>query len=319
MSDVTQDEIDALMQEGGAAAGAVPGGPAAVSTLDLARPERSLRGELPGLEVVLERLTRSLRTTLRAFLGAAPTVSVAAVELVRFGHVIEHLAAPISLQLLSLPPIRGTAVLGVPAPFAAAVLEVAFGGSRGRQTVIEGRDHSPIELRALERAGARVLQDLVTAWRPIAPLEGTLVRSEINPAYAPMTERELVLQIELAFGIEGAETLGLSLCLPWAGLDALRARLAVAPGHEQAVAERDERWNGRLRAVVGETELELTAELGRRQLSVRQVLALRVGDVLSLGTGREGPVLVRVEGRPRFLGAPGISGNRHAVQLTARL
>jgi len=40
--------------------------------------------------------------------------------------------------------------------------------------------------------------------------------------------------------------------------------------------------------------------------------------VLPLRTGREGPVLVRVEGRPRFLAAPGVQGGSNAVRVTAR-
>jgi flagellar motor switch protein FliM len=97
----------------------------------------------------------------------------------------------------------------------------------------------------------------------------------------------------------------------------MRARLAAAPGQD-AVGVTGESWDGPLRGLLGDTELELTAELGRRHLSVREVLRLKVGDVVALGTGREGPVLVRVEGQPRFLGAPGVTGARHAVQLTAR-
>jgi flagellar motor switch protein FliM len=317
MADLTPEEIDALTKDGADGPMPAAAGPGAVSTLDLARPERSLRGELPGLDLVLERFARGLPAALRACLGAAPDAAVTEVELVRFARVVETLARPASLQLLRLAPLRGHALLVVPAPLAAAALEVAFGGSRGRQTPLEGREPSAIELRALERLGARVVQELVAAWRPVAALEGAVVRSETDPAYAGVGPGELVVQVAVRLGLDGVE-LGLALCVPWAALDPVRARLGAGPGRE-AAAVAEGAWSEPLRALLGETELELTAELGRRRLSVRQVLALRVGDVLPLGTGREGPVVVRVEGRPRFLGAPGVSGTQHAVQLTARL
>jgi len=41
--------------------------------------------------------------------------------------------------------------------------------------------------------------------------------------------------------------------------------------------------------------------------------------VIPLRTGREGPVLVRVEGRPRFLAAPGVLAGSNAVRVTARI
>ena len=52
---------------------------------------------------------------------------------------------------------------------------------------------------------------------------------------------------------------------------------------------------------------------------MRQVLNLQVGDVIPLGTGREGPVLLRIEGHPGFTGAPGISGGNNAVRVSGRL
>jgi flagellar motor switch protein FliM len=52
-------------------------------------------------------------------------------------------------------------------------------------------------------------------------------------------------------------------------------------------------------------------------MRLRDVLALRAGDVLALGTGREGPVRVRVEGRTVFVGAPGVAGGNNAVRVTA--
>jgi flagellar motor switch protein FliM len=74
-----------------------------------------------------------------------------------------------------------------------------------------------------------------------------------------------------------------------------------------------------MRALLAGAELEVAAELGTRRMRVRDVLALAPGDVIPLGTGRDGPVLVRVEGRARFVGAPGMSGGSNAVRVTGRL
>jgi flagellar motor switch protein FliM len=318
MSDLTQEEVAALVQDD-APGGAAGRTASTVSTLDLTRPERSLRGQLPGLELALDRLTRALPAGLRAHLGSAPAASVAGIELVRFARVLEGVTRPVSLQLIRLAPLRGLAVLVVPGPLVGALLEIAFGGSRGRQTALQERDLSAIELRALERFGARVMQEVQAAWRPVVAIEPSLAGHETNLAFVTTPPEELVLQVELRLTTDGGADLGLSLCIPWAALDPVRARLAATPGREAAPAVRDGRWQESIQHLLGETDLELTAELGRRALTLRQVLALKVGDVVALGTGREGPVVVRVEGQPRFLGAPGVSGTHHAVRLTAKL
>ena len=73
---LSEEEVDALLR--GVREGAVPGGGRAtaggVQTLDLTSQERNLRGRLPGLELVVDRFVRGLRTSLGALLGH-PTAS----------------------------------------------------------------------------------------------------------------------------------------------------------------------------------------------------------------------------------------------------
>ena len=86
MSDIlSQDEVNALLK--GVADGAIPagsdgsGGRGGVRTLDLANQEVTLRGRLPGLERVADRLARNLRRTLATLFGQMPEVRVSALEL----------------------------------------------------------------------------------------------------------------------------------------------------------------------------------------------------------------------------------------------
>jgi flagellar motor switch protein FliM len=315
---LSQDEVDALLK--GVADGTIPadagsGAGRGVRTLDLTSQERSLRGRAPNLEVALDRFVRAARGTLGSFLGRIPEVSLAGLELVKFATVTARLARPVGLQLFRMPPLRGQGMVVVTPELAAMLLEAVCGGQPGRRTPLAAREFSAIEQRMLERLGARVLEDLREAWRPLAAIEFGLLRSETNPALAPIAApQELVLTIDLAVAGEGA---GLTFCLPDAALDPIRHRLHANPTDESEAPASV--WSERLRALVGAADLELTAELGTRRMRVSEVLALRAGDVLALPTGREGPVLVRVEGRPRFLGAPGVAGSSNAVRITARL
>jgi flagellar motor switch protein FliM len=200
----------------------------------------------------------------------------------------------------------------------AAMLQVFFGGRPGRKVPVATREVSAIELRVLERLAARVLQELQEAWRPVVPLEFAFARSESNPRFAAIAgTQDLVLVLEMRVEAEGAEEAAFSLCVPNAALDPVRQRLAASldePSGEPGTA-----WGDRWRQLIAGAELSVVAELGRHRLPLRAVLALKPGDLIPLGTGRDGPVVVRVEGRPRFQGAPGVSGSHNAVRVTARL
>jgi len=319
---LSSEEVNALLKgvaDGEIAAeGGAPSPPRGVRVLDLTSQERSLRGRLPGLELVLDRFVRGLRPSLGAFFGRIPAVAVSGVELVKFGRITDRLTQPVSLQLFRLAPLRGQGMVVLRGPLVGTLLQVFFGGSLARTTPVAEREFSSIEQRALERFGARVLADLREAWRPVAVLDFTRTRSETNPAFAPIAAaQDLVVQLDVQITAEGAEQGTLSICIPNAALDPLRPRLQATPGDETEPPAAV--WGERMRALLAGAELEVAAELGARRMSMRDVLALAPGDVIPLGTGRDGPVVVRIEGRPRFVGAPGMSGGSNAVRVTGRL
>lgn len=325
MSDIlSQDEVDALLRgvtEGTVATGGddAPTGkaPEGVRSLNLTNQERSLRGRLPGLELVTDRFARNLRVSLGTFFGAVPNVVVGGVELMKLGTFMDRLPRPVSLQLFRLTPLRGQGLLVVTPPLVAALLQVFFGGAPGRHTPLPNREFSPIELRVLERLGAKVLADLHDAWRPVHPLECGWVAAESNPLFAAICGLgDLVMTIEMRIGVEGGEEMPLSLCFPNASLDPIRSLLSqIKMSHDDDPA-RERVWRDRLQEALAATEVEVVAELGTRDMAMRQVLALAVGDVIGLGTGRDGPVLLKVEGRARFVGTPGVAGGANAVRVT---
>jgi flagellar motor switch protein FliM len=329
MSDVlSQDEVDALLKAVGDGTVPAPGvaqvaqsGRGGVRGIDLTNQERSLIGRLPGLEVVLGRLVRDLRGSLATFFGHVPNVTVQTCELVKFGGYMERLQQPVGLQFFRLTPLRGQGMLVLRAPLLAAVLQVMFGGTLSRKTTPATREFSAIEQRVLERIGTRVLADLKEAWRPVAPLDCAYLRTETNPLFANICAvHELVLHVELTIGVEGLGDLSLSMCMPNGSLDPIRADLGRTQELETSDdGEQDVTWHERMRAALAEAPVELSVELGTRDMTMREVLALQVGDLVAFSTGREGPVLVRVAGRPHFLGAPGVSGSNNAVRVTTRL
>jgi flagellar motor switch protein FliM len=317
---LSEEEVDALLR--GVAEGALSTGGAhrarGVQTLDLTSQERNLRGRLPGLELVVDRFVRGLRASLGTLLGRLPDLHLNGLELLRFARVTAGLPHPVALQLFRMAPLRGQGLLVVSPPLASLLLQVFFGGAPGRKAPPAARDFSAIEQRVLERLGTRVLHDLRDAFRPLATVDFGGLRCETNPLFAAIAApQDLVVLLDLSVELEGAEGARLALCIPNAALDPLRHRLQAGVSGEGETPGAG--FGDRLRATLAAVELELAAELGTHRMRLRDVLGLRAGDVIPLRTGREGPVLVRVEGRARFLAAPGMQGSSNAVRITARV
>jgi len=321
---LSQDEVNALLGavaegtvkagEGGAAG---PGG--AVRTLDLTRQERNVRG-LPGLEMVGERFARALRTSGGSWFGAVPNVKVRGLELVRADGFTAALNPPHALAVFRLTPLRGHGVLVIPPSLLAALIQVSFGGSAARATPLPDRERSAIELKIVERAATRILHDFEEAWAPVEALTTTPVRIETNPQRAQIAAaQELLLQIDVQIEIPAGEAVVLTIAVPNGALDPLQEKLAGAASDDDSGASAvDPEWTARLRRALVAAEVEVSAELGSQEVPLNRVLAFKAGDLISLTTGRDGPVVVRVEGHERFVGTPGVAGGNNAVRITAR-
>jgi flagellar motor switch/type III secretory pathway protein FliN len=104
---------------------------------------------------------------------------------------------------------------------------------------------------------------------------------------------------------------------PWAvrlfiGADALQKLTA------QDSAKNDVSTGPTMAMAATRIPVTVVAELGRVTLRLSQVLALRVGDTLRLPSAANDPVLVRVEGVPKFDAVPVISRGQVAVKIQSR-
>jgi flagellar motor switch protein FliM len=289
-----------------------------VRTIDLASPEQAVGGRLPGLELVLGRFARGLRSALAVFFGDMPGVTVAATERVRFARVLEAVTAPAGLVRFGLSPLRGQGLLVVPAPMVGVLLQVACGGTSDGTVEVPAREFSAIELRLIERLAHRVLAELRLAWQPVAAVDCAYVRTETSPLFATIAAPdELVVAADLAIAMPGVPTTTLRVIVPNASLDAVKTGLATVRASDDAGgAGTDAAWRARLRERLGDVPIEVAVDLGTQRVALSRVLALAVGDVVPLDTGRDGPVVVRVAGAPHFAGAPGVVSGRNAVRVT---
>jgi flagellar motor switch protein FliM len=124
-----------------------------------------------------------------------------------------------------------------------------------------------------------------------------------------------VVTVEIACDL-GSGAASLLLALPYAMLEPLRERL----GAPQAapVSGSDREWLAAILGAVRHAQVDVSAELGRHEISARDLLQLRVGDVVPLGVRGEDPVALRVENIHVMTGLAGVSRGQNAVRVVGR-
>lgn len=283
--------------------------------IDLTAHERIVRGRMPTLEMIGNRFNRNLRVSLFNFLRRAVEVSFLGVRMVKYSEYIHSLHVPTSLNLIRMPPLRGTGLLVIDSRIVFALVNTFFGGDPRIYTRIEGREFTRMENRVIQMTLEHALRDMTDAWSPVLPVTFEYTNSEVNPQFANIVSpTEIVVVTSFGLDLEGSRG-EIHLTMPYAMVEPIRDVLDA--GMQSDRSERDERWATSIREEIEMAEVEVHATLTEAELSLGQVLALKPGDVIPIEL--PDTVVLRAESVPLFRGRVGTSNGCNAVQVLEKL
>ena len=95
--------------------------------------------------------------------------------------------------------------------------------------------------------------------------------------------------------------------------------VTARPLFEEETLEVDKKWIEQFLDRVRDAEVGISVELGRRQISIRDLLSLKIGDTLLLDKQASEPLVANVEGVPKFVGKAGVYGTNKAIQIEGRI
>lgn len=311
---LSQDEIDALLH--GVDSGAVdvepPPAPGEARTYDFASQERIIRGRLPTLEMINERFARTWRIGLFNLLRRSADLSVRGIDMIRFGEYMHSLQVPTNINLVKMKPLRGTGIVMFEPRLVFTVVDNFFGGNGKYHTRIEGREFTPTEMRVIQLLLKQTFSDFTEAWAPVMNVEFEYMNSEVNPHFANIiSPREYIVVCRFHVELEGGGG-ELHLALPWSMLEPIREQLDA--GVQSDRVEKDENWTSALHAQLQDVAVDVKSTLATRQISLRELSKLKVGDVIPIDLKPEIPV--HVEHLPLFTGEFGVHNGKNAVKIT---
>ena len=280
---LSQDEVDALLK---GVSGEIDEAPAeqadssGVRPYNLATQERIVRGRMPTLEIINERFARQLRIGLYNFLRRGVEISVGPVKVSKYSEFIRNLVVPTNLNLVQFKPLRGNALIIFNPDLVFLMVDNLFGGDGRFHTRIEGRDFTLTEHRIIQRVLNIVFDSYAKSWEPVFPIEFEFVRSEMNTQFASIaTPNEVVVNI--TFSIELGQTSGeMHICMPYSMIEPIKDQLTSSMQAENL--EVDKRWIRLMRQQVQMAEVELVADLGTARVNLRDIVNLKIGDVIPL-------------------------------------
>ncbi len=286
-----------------------------VRLYDFRRPNKFSKEQINAFQIIYENYARSLATFLSAQLRCAVQVAVASLDQLTYEEFVRSLPEPTLLVIFNMSPLEGNGVVEINLTLALTMIDRLFGGPG--KGLVRGRPLTEIERTIMERTAQRMLDLMREAWESVAKLNPKVDFLESNPQFAQIVSpMEMVILISLSVKIGEVEGL-INFCIPYIVLEPIIDRLSLH--YWFARAPKENRPENRLfiEKRIAAAKLPVRVVLGSTRVTVRELLDLQVGDVVSLDQKVSEDLAVLVGGRPKFRARPGTVNNRLGVQITS--
>jgi len=307
MSDefLSQEEIDALLGDTKEEESSPE-----IAPFDFSQVEHIKKGGVPGLELLFERWVKIYREAVRRLIPQVAMITKESVYITRFNSFISKIPMPASYSIVSIKPFKENFLFVLDSRLVFVVISVMFGGP-AKPFKIEGREFTKLEMRIIEDMVKVALDTFQQVWKDVYPVEVELKGIELNPTLARIVSgNEKVIVVECSMDVDGYEA-PFFFCFPH-GLFMPVKEIIFS---EALFAEKDPVWEEYLEKKVLKTNLRLTLELARKKYRLREVLEWRAGDRLELEVPKGKPLLLLVEGKPKFKAKLGKVENRFAALI----
>jgi len=320
MSEIlSQSEIDALLsalQSGQVDVQAIRDEEASkkVRVYDFRRPSKFSKDQLYTLEMVYDNFGRLLTTMLSGSLRTRVMAKVASVDQITYEEFIRSIPNPTILNIFSMPPLEGKGILEINPVIGFSIIDRLFGGPG--LSSIKGRPLTEIEKSVMERIAEKTLNLFTDAWSSLLQVNAYLESIEINPQFTQVVS-PLEMVVIVTINMQIGETEGLiNICLPCLMLEPFSEKLNTKfwfSGSGRSASPDNSRY---IKKVIDKTEVPISVVIGTNTITLNDLLELQVGDVINLEKPVNKDVEVYVKSNLKFLGQPGLIGNRLAVKIT---
>jgi len=312
---LSQEEIDALLS--GLESGQIDTTPAKTETekvkaFDFRNFTISTRLKIPGIDVINDYLTRSLRLSLSTLLREMIDLTTIPTQMERFKEFMNKIPVPTSIHIFKLEPLKGNYLLIIDAPLVFVFVERFLGGGERKIIRVEGREFTQIEQKLIKKVVDMIFVELEKAWKNIHPVKPKYIRGEVNPQFARVLQPEETV-IVTGFNVEMENLSGKILfCYPLSALQPIKEKLFSPYQVEEVI---DPKWKRAIERTILTSEVTLKALLGRAQITLGDLIHLKEGDVVVLEKKTEEPLEVYIEDTPKILGKMGIYKKHLAIQI----
>jgi len=283
-----------------------------VTLYDFKRPNRVSKEQLRAFRGVHDKMARSLASQISSIMRSIVEIQLHSVDQMTYGEFLMSLPNPTSFNVFSVKPLEGSGIIEINPSIAFPMLDRLLGGKG--EPFDATREFSDIELSLFETILRVMMSTLKEAWAPVMEIYPTIESKESSPNVVQIVaQNEIVVMVVMEI-IIGHSSGMMNICYPVIALEPVLPKLASRDLMLNEMSSKKSR-NTELKVLLGGAKVDIEANLGDANLSLNDILELKVGDIIRLSSPADDVITVSVDGKDRFKGNIGLRRFRKSISV----
>ena len=281
------------------------------------RPDKFSKEHLRGLQDIHKEFSRQLSMVLTAYLQMNIEIDVVSVDQLTYDEFVRSMPSPITIGVIELTPLPRQILLGISFEVLSAIVDRMLGGVGISENT--HRELTDIEEALSKKMIERTVKTLESAWANVMPVSGQIVG--LDNTYSSIqvaTAGEIVALITFEVQISGQHYGLLSLCFPYPVLEGVLSQLSTQHFFQTKGIVATDEEKQKMIEKLNPSNVEIKVLFGSTEISTKEFLDLRVGDVIKLNNEITEEVIVAVNDEKKFFARPGTLKNNMCVKITDR-
>lgn len=312
---LSQNEIDMLMNQYDDSDESSANKPIAQELViyDFRHPKLVSKEQMRSLRTLHESFAKALSMNFSNNLRSVVEVELDAIDQVVFSEFVQSIALPSALYTFRVEEWGGEAVIELDSRFCIFAFERQSGSNS--QEMKYRRELTRIEENILKHTMNRVFKELKSAWGTFTDINIPSFSYTSDPdSIRLMSALEPAIVVFYHIEVGGAKAT-FNLCYPYTLLQEVlnTSVLRMQKGRDDYDADPAERKD--YQKLLKKVPVPVAPELGRTQISVSDLMEIKLGDVIALKQRTDEPLNVRVNNANKFKAYPGKHRKFSAVKL----
>lgn len=294
-----------------------------IKEYDFLSPNKFTREQMRLLQNIFESFSRLFSLYVSGFLRINCQAEIVQVEEEEYREFMNAQGDSVLISVMGLHSPEHSNIedkqilMELSRPVSFSVLDRMMGGNGSGYQI--DRDYTEIELSLLDYLFKQITNVLKNAWNNYIDVSFSMDGLETNSQLVQFIQPDESIAIVVAEITLGNDLKGnLNICLPASSLDEVFKVFdsKYVKVNRKIDPEQEQRRREQIMESLKDTPLTVSAQLGKTEITLRELLSLQKGDIIPLDTHIEGdPIVLRVEKLQWFAGKIGVKKKSYAVKI----